>query len=68
MLKFQYELLTHESMKFFWYSMLFILSETSTCSCGNPEGQVGGGGVGNGGNIEWKEKCDLNGKLLKKNH
>ena len=48
--------------------MLFILSETSTCSCGNPEGQVGGGGVGNGGNIEWKEKCDLNGKLFKKNH
>ena len=62
MLKVQYELLTHESMKFFWYSMLFILSETSTCTCAGPVG-----GVGNAGNAEWKEKCDLNGKLLKKN-
>ena len=44
--------------------MLFILSETGTCTCAGPEG----GGVGNGGNIEWKEKCDLNGKLFKKNH
>ena len=44
--------------------MLFILSETSTCSCASPEGQVGGGGVGNG-NIKWKEKCNLNGELKK---
>ena len=42
--------------------MLFILSETSTCSCATTEGQVVGGRVGNG-NIKWKEKCNLNGEL-----
>ena len=43
--------------------MLFILSETSTCTCVSTEKPVER--VGNGRNGKWKEKCNLNGELKK---
>ena len=48
-------------MKFFWFSMLYILSEPGTCDCENTEKIVGDGNILEGGNYynDYVEKCNL---------
>ena len=55
--------------------MLFVLSETSTCTCKSTEILIVAGDIGKQNNYEsvpskreigkWKEKCDLKGEFPK---